>query len=66
MPAFADRVSAAQARDLVAYIRALNPAKTKPAEFSPSDFESRFQQLQKQWDELQKQFREVSRPPRKP
>ena len=65
MPSFRGRLSDAQIRDLVAYLRAFGPPPTTPAE-GATDFEKRFQKLQRQWDELEKQLQEVSpesRPP---
>jgi mono/diheme cytochrome c family protein len=55
MPAFGDKLSAAQARQLVAFIRALGPRQVKPDDGGASDFDKRFEQLQRQWEELRKQ-----------
>lgn len=68
MPAFRARVSEEDAQNLVAYIRAFGPRQTRQVEsIAPaapaSDFENQFRQLQRQWDELEKQLRELS-PPR--
>jgi len=65
MLAFNNKVTPSQARDLVRYIRAFNPDKTRPVEAPVSDFESRYRQLQQQWEELEKQMRELSSSPRK-
>lgn len=65
MPAFADRVSAEQARDLVAYVRAFNPEKGKAVEAPANDFEKRLRQLQQQWEDLDRQMRELNAEPRK-
>jgi quinol-cytochrome oxidoreductase complex cytochrome b subunit/mono/diheme cytochrome c family protein len=65
MPAFGpDRINAAQARDLVAYIRAFGPGRDRPAD-TQSPFEQRFRELQQQWDEFRRQFQELSQPPQK-
>ncbi|MCI0460472.1 MAG: cytochrome c [Gemmataceae bacterium] len=66
MPPFDDRLSATQVRELVAYVRAFNPAQTKPASAVVSAFEARFRELQQQWEELEEQRRKLSAPPRKP
>jgi mono/diheme cytochrome c family protein len=66
MPAFRGTISAEQAQDLVAYIRAFGPTLAKPVADRPSDFDKRFRQLQEQLEELQRQFRELSPPPPKP
>jgi mono/diheme cytochrome c family protein len=66
MPAFRGRVTEEQAQDLVAYVRAFGPAQQRPTEPPSDDFEKRFRDLQRQWDELEKQLRELSPPPRKP
>lgn len=62
MPAFEDRLSAEQARDLVAFIRSFGPAPVRPAEAVVGDFEKRLRQLQRQWDELQRQMHELRGP----
>jgi quinol-cytochrome oxidoreductase complex cytochrome b subunit len=56
MPAFHGRVSDAQARDLVAYLRALGPPQRTGNEAPASDFAKQFEQLQRQWNELEKQL----------
>jgi mono/diheme cytochrome c family protein len=57
MPAFRDHVTDTQVKALVAYIRALGPARPRPKEEAPpGDFEKRFQQLREEWDELQRQL----------
>jgi mono/diheme cytochrome c family protein len=65
MPSFQGRVSADQARDLVAYVRAFGPPR--PSEAKPrSDFERRFQELTQQWDDLEKQLQALSPKPSGP
>jgi mono/diheme cytochrome c family protein len=66
MPAFRGRVSAEQAQDLAAYVRAFGPVRAAPPEAAASDFEQRFRELQEEWTELQKQFQELGKPPPKP
>jgi mono/diheme cytochrome c family protein len=66
MPSFDGRLSAAEARDLVALIRAFGPATAAPAGAPATDFEQQFRQLQQQYDELKKQLQEISPPARKP
>jgi mono/diheme cytochrome c family protein len=78
MPEFARKISQDQARDLVAFVRALGPsvsgsrgesadALAAPvAPQKPDDFEERFRQLQQKLAELQRQFRELSPPSSKP
>jgi mono/diheme cytochrome c family protein len=56
MPAFQGRVSNDQARDLVAYLRALGPPRPTESEAPPNDFAKRFEQLQQQWNELDRQL----------
>jgi mono/diheme cytochrome c family protein len=62
MPAFDDRVSAAQARELVAYIRAFGPARARPAQVAADDFDQRYQQLRQEYEELEKQLKELRKP----
>jgi mono/diheme cytochrome c family protein len=60
MPAFADRITAAEARGLVEHVRTLaglaGPGKPAPAE---SDFYERFRELQEEFERLQKQLDEL-------
>jgi mono/diheme cytochrome c family protein len=69
MVPFRGRVSAEQAPDLVAYIRAFGPVAAKPAP-GPSpgapatDAEKQLKELQQQWEALQKQLKE--KPPAPP
>jgi mono/diheme cytochrome c family protein len=62
MPAFGDRLSAAQARDLVAFVRAFGPANPRKAEAAADDFDRRLRQLQQQWDDLQRQVQGLRQP----
>jgi mono/diheme cytochrome c family protein len=62
MPAFQDRLSQAQAKELVGYIRSFAP--TEPAEQPATragavDFEAQLQQLQREYRKLQKQLKEA-------
>ncbi len=59
MPAFSGRVNSPQAADLVAYVRAFGPQSAAASATSPSDFETRFRELQDQWDELQRQIKSL-------
>lgn len=53
MPAFDDRLSPQQARDVVALIRAFNPNGVRPAAAqSEDDFSRRLEELQKQFEAL--------------
>jgi mono/diheme cytochrome c family protein len=69
MPAFSDRLSQTEARDLAAYVRALDPPADKagsaprPRVSQPKDddFDKRFRELQKELKELRRQFREAAR-----
>ncbi|HEV3300762.1 MAG TPA: cytochrome b N-terminal domain-containing protein [Planctomycetaceae bacterium] len=62
MPAFRGRVSDDQARDLVAYLRALGPPRRTAVEAPESDFAKQFEQLQEQWNELEKQLQPLAVP----
>jgi mono/diheme cytochrome c family protein len=66
MPAFGDRLSQAQARDLVLLIRSANPARPATASIGRDDFDRRYAALLRELEELRKQFRELGRPPRRP
>jgi mono/diheme cytochrome c family protein len=62
MPAFQGRVSNDQARDLVAYLRALGPPRPGGNEAPANDFARQFEQLQQQWNELDKQLHPLAPP----
>ncbi len=65
MPANRGRVTEAEARDLVAYVRSFGPPGSQGVQLGTGDFEKRFNALQSQWDALNKELQTVS-PPRKP
>jgi hypothetical protein len=65
MPALRGRVTPEQSRDLAAYVRAFGPKHAAPSEPPRTDFERSFRDLERQWDELQRQLREVAVPPKK-
>jgi len=67
MPAFNGRLSAAQANALVVHLRAFAPQRPGAGANGPSppgapasDFETRFQELQKEFEERQRQLDELS------
>jgi mono/diheme cytochrome c family protein len=61
MPAFAGRLDEQEARELVAFIRTFAPDPPVAESGPASDFESRFRELEAQWDELQRQVEELIR-----
>jgi mono/diheme cytochrome c family protein len=63
MPAFADRLSKRQARDLVKLTRKASSTRQASAEIDPDDFAKRFAELKKEWEQLRKQFRRLNRVP---
>ena len=63
MPAFRDKLSREQARDLVAFIRSLGPATLRAAARPSDDFEARFRQLLTEFEDLRARSR-ASRPRR--
>ncbi len=62
MPPWRGKISPAQARDLVAYIRHFGPADLLGSGVSTSEFEARYRNLRKQWDDLDQQLRLLSGP----
>jgi mono/diheme cytochrome c family protein len=64
MPAFGGRLTDAQVRDVVAYLRSLAPALPTAIEVSPDDFEARFSELEAEFERLRQQLQDLS-PPRK-
>jgi mono/diheme cytochrome c family protein len=73
MPGFRGRLNETQARSLVAHIRAFAPARSRtvatdssaPAA-SADDFATQFRQLQKEFDRLQRQLKELESASRHP
>jgi mono/diheme cytochrome c family protein/uncharacterized membrane protein len=63
MPAFDDRLSPKQAKDLVVVVRSFNQSGTRTDRESATEFETQFAQLQKSLRELRAQFQELSGPP---
>jgi mono/diheme cytochrome c family protein len=61
MPAFADRLTKAEAQELAVYIRSLGPAQAADVAASPADdFQMRFDELRQEFQRLRKQFHELS------
>jgi mono/diheme cytochrome c family protein len=66
MPGFTGRVSAARARELVAFIRTFGPARKKGLPAPGGEFEDRFRRLETEYDDLKKQLKEMASPRRNP
>jgi mono/diheme cytochrome c family protein len=62
MPAWSGRISAEEARDLVAYVRAFGPPGLFAGMASESEFASKFRRLQERWEELDRQVKALPRP----
>src|SRR5262249_13035173 len=60
MPSWSGKLSEEQARGLVAEVRAFASTTPKPEGGSPTDFDKKYGQLQKELQELQRQFHELS------
>jgi mono/diheme cytochrome c family protein len=65
MPAFADKLSEEQSRDLVLLIRRANATQPAPLAPAPTNFARRYAALRQELEELRKQFRELDGAPRK-
>jgi hypothetical protein len=61
MPAFRGRVSHNDARDLIGFIRATFGSNLHTPESSPTDFEKRYRELEKEFDDLKREQRRQSR-----
>jgi mono/diheme cytochrome c family protein len=59
MPAFGGKLTTAQARDLVGYIRSFAPTSPTSVETSPEDFETRFRELDEEYQRLREQLDEL-------
>jgi mono/diheme cytochrome c family protein len=63
MPANNSRISREQARNLVAYVRAFAGLRSEPRPaVTDAAFEKSLRQLQRQWDELEKQLKQLKEP----
>jgi hypothetical protein len=60
MPAFRDKLSREQVRDLVAFVRAFDPSQERSAGAAPDQFEARFRELEKEFEDLRRQSRALS------
>jgi mono/diheme cytochrome c family protein len=60
MPAFRDKLSRDQVRDLIALVRAFDPLQTRSAATSPDEFEARFRELEREFDGLSQKIRALS------
>jgi mono/diheme cytochrome c family protein len=60
MPPWRGKLSPAQIRDLVSYVRTFGPADLFAAKAPTDDFEERFLQLRKEWEDLDQQIRALS------
>jgi cytochrome c553 len=60
MPSFAGKITSEDARQLAAHIRAFNPARPSESEAQAScDFQTRFRELQEEFERLRKQFQDL-------
>jgi mono/diheme cytochrome c family protein len=66
MPANRGRINEAQARDLVAYIRAFAPAQVGVTSLPPDEFQQQFDQLQRQWEALERDLQLLRKAPAGP
>lgn len=65
MPANRGRVTDAQARDLVLFVRAFGGIPPEPPEGSAGDFQPRIDLLMRQWEALEQQLRALKQTPPK-
>jgi mono/diheme cytochrome c family protein len=67
MPSYRGSLKEDEARNIVGTIRGLDasPDERSADDRTPSDFERRYQQLQKELEDLKKQFKDLSDPRRK-
>jgi mono/diheme cytochrome c family protein len=66
MPAFSDRLSEGEARDLVLLIRHASSNRPAGARVERGNFARRYAALQKELEALRRQFRDLDSPPRLP
>ena len=63
MPAFRGKIAREQVRDLIAFIRAFAPSKSRPAGTDADDFEARFKELNDEFENLRRLSRALSPAP---
>ncbi len=61
MPAFRGKLTEAQVRDLVAYLRAFAPRPVSASVGPATDFKRRFDQLTQELDDLKKRYQDLSK-----
>jgi mono/diheme cytochrome c family protein len=59
MPGFRGRIGDKEAHDLITFIRAMSPTQAQSPDSSPTEFESRFRQLEREFDVLQQELRRL-------
>jgi len=59
MPAFGDRLTLNQVRDLVTFVRAFGPSVPRPTRVEANHLERQFHELQEQWNQLERQIKEL-------
>ncbi len=60
MPSFRDKLPREQARELVAFIRSLDPSRSRATPTPADDFDARFQQLLAEFEDLRRRSRALS------
>jgi mono/diheme cytochrome c family protein len=60
MPAFGGKLTTSEARDLVAYLRTFAPSSPTASEAAPDDFETRFRELEEEFQRLKEQLDELA------
>lgn len=65
MPAFRNKLTDAERRDLVTFVRAFVPGFQRASDAGQDEFDARFQRLRNECEELGRQVRALSRPARR-
>jgi mono/diheme cytochrome c family protein len=64
MPAFQEKLSREQIRELITYVRSFNPAQQRPVAKGRDDFEARYRALRGEFEDLKRQIHELPPPSR--
>ena len=64
MPAFQEKLSREQIRELITYVRSFNPAQQRPVAKGRDDFEARYRALRGEFEDLKRQIQELPPPSR--
>jgi mono/diheme cytochrome c family protein len=60
MPGFRGRIDERQSREIVGFVRSMNPKRAEAAAAPASEFEARFRALEQEFSDLNKEMRKLT------